>query len=64
MYAKPLVMNRLSAINQKYDNNTQDRIIKPDREGSDAARMQVVHEDAHAIPFLFILKKRKSKAKT
>ncbi|GMN61268.1 hypothetical protein TIFTF001_030350 [Ficus carica] len=42
-FGRCIVMKRLSAINQKYDNNTQDRIIRPDREGSDAARMQVVH---------------------
>ena len=44
-------MNRLSAINQKYENNTQDRIIRPDREGTDAGRMQVIHDDTHNESF-------------
>ncbi|EXB83246.1 DNA-directed RNA polymerase III subunit RPC2 [Morus notabilis] len=49
-FGRCIVMKRLSAINQKYDNNTQDRIIRPDREGSDAARMQVLDDDGLAAP--------------
>uniref|UniRef100_A0A803PL79 DNA-directed RNA polymerase n=1 Tax=Cannabis sativa TaxID=3483 RepID=A0A803PL79_CANSA len=49
-FGRCIVMKRLSAVNQKYENNTQDRIIRPDREGSDAGRMQVLDDDGLAAP--------------
>lgn len=33
--------NRLTALTQRYENNTEDRIIRPNREGDNAGKMQV-----------------------
>ncbi|CAL5350659.1 unnamed protein product [Camellia sinensis] len=41
-FGRCIVMKKLSAINQKYENNSSDRIIRPQREGHDAERMQSV----------------------
>lgn len=38
-------LNRYTAINQKYGNNTSDRILRPDRMGPGAERMQVTHKN-------------------
>ncbi|CAL5422122.1 unnamed protein product [Camellia sinensis] len=40
-FGRCIVMKKLSAINQKYENNSSDRIIRPQREGHDAERMQM-----------------------
>ncbi|PON86208.1 DNA-directed RNA polymerase, subunit [Trema orientale] len=48
-FGRCIVMKRLSAINQKHDNNTQDRIIRPDREGPDAGRMQIKYPRGAAV---------------
>jgi hypothetical protein len=42
--------NRLTALTQRYENNTEDRIIRPNREGDNAGKMQVIHIDT-CIPF-------------
>lgn len=34
--------NRLSAVSEKYENGTSDRIIRPQYEGRDAERMKVI----------------------
>lgn len=39
---KMFLMNRMTAISQKYENGTSDRIIRPQREGYEAERMQVI----------------------
>lgn len=36
----------MSAVNMKYENNTSDRIIRPQREGYDAERMKVMQIDS------------------
>ncbi|XP_060675670.1 DNA-directed RNA polymerase III subunit 2 isoform X2 [Ziziphus jujuba] len=49
-FGRCIVMKRLSAIIQKYENNTQDRIARPNRAGNDAGRMQVLDDDGIAAP--------------
>ncbi|KAH7536599.1 hypothetical protein FEM48_Zijuj03G0001900 [Ziziphus jujuba var. spinosa] len=48
LYSVQLLL--LSAIIQKYENNTQDRIARPNRAGNDAGRMQVLDDDGIAAP--------------
>ena len=45
-------MNRFSAVNQRYENNASDRIVRPVKLGHDAERMQVVHVDAFILFYL------------
>lgn len=49
-FGRCIVMKKLSAINQKYENNSSDRIIRPQREGHDAERMQILDDDGLAAP--------------
>ncbi|KAH7511568.1 hypothetical protein FEM48_ZijujUnG0002600 [Ziziphus jujuba var. spinosa] len=49
-FGRCIVMKRLSVIIQKYENNTQDRIARPNRAGNDAGRMQVLDDDGIAAP--------------
>ncbi|KAH9686456.1 DNA-directed RNA polymerase III subunit 2 [Citrus sinensis] len=41
---------RYTAINQKYANSTSDRILRPDRTGPGAERMQILDDDGLAAP--------------
>jgi len=43
--------NRYSALRQRYENNTEDRIIRPNREGDNAGKMQVIHIDTSITVF-------------
>ncbi|KAH7536596.1 hypothetical protein FEM48_Zijuj03G0001600 [Ziziphus jujuba var. spinosa] len=43
-----IVLDRLSAIIRKHENNTQARITRPNRTGNDAGRMQVLDDDGIA----------------
>ncbi|KAG6677172.1 hypothetical protein I3843_14G012200 [Carya illinoinensis] len=49
-FGRCIVMKRCSAIRQKYENNTEDRIIRPNREGDGAGRMQILDDDGIAAP--------------
>ncbi|KAK9282832.1 hypothetical protein L1049_011055 [Liquidambar formosana] len=49
-FGRCIVMKKLSATNQKYDNSTQDRIIRPQRVGYDSERMQILDDDGIASP--------------
>ncbi|XP_052171977.1 DNA-directed RNA polymerase III subunit 2 isoform X1 [Diospyros lotus] len=49
-FGRCIVMKKMSAINQKYENNTSDRIVRPQREGHDAERMQILDDDGLAAP--------------
>ncbi|XP_031272883.1 DNA-directed RNA polymerase III subunit 2 [Pistacia vera] len=49
-FGRCIVMKKYSAINQKYENNTSDRILRPDRTGPAAERMQILDDDGIAAP--------------
>uniref|UniRef100_A0A5B7BSZ0 DNA-directed RNA polymerase subunit beta n=1 Tax=Davidia involucrata TaxID=16924 RepID=A0A5B7BSZ0_DAVIN len=49
-FGRCIVMKKLSAINQKYENNTSDRIIRPQKVGYGAERMQILDDDGLAAP--------------
>lgn len=49
-FGRCIVMKKMSAVKQKYENNTSDRIIGPQREGYDAERMQILDDDGLAAP--------------
>ncbi|KAB1200829.1 DNA-directed RNA polymerase III subunit RPC2 [Morella rubra] len=49
-FGRCIVLKRCSAIRQKYENNTEDRIIRPNREGDGAGRMQILDDDGIAAP--------------
>ncbi|XP_043723614.1 DNA-directed RNA polymerase III subunit 2 [Telopea speciosissima] len=49
-FGRCIVMKKLSAINQKYNNGTSDRIIRPQKVGNDAERMQILDDDGLAAP--------------
>ncbi|KAF3434232.1 hypothetical protein FNV43_RR25335 [Rhamnella rubrinervis] len=49
-FGRCIVMKRYASILQKYDNKTSDRIVRPNREGNDAGRMQVLDDDGLAVP--------------
>ncbi|KAK2995065.1 hypothetical protein RJ640_028235, partial [Escallonia rubra] len=49
-FGRCIVMKKLSAVYQKYENGTEDRIIRPHREGHDADRMQILDDDGLAAP--------------
>ncbi|KAI5664174.1 hypothetical protein M9H77_23497 [Catharanthus roseus] len=49
-FGRCIVMKKMSAISQKYENGTSDRIIRPQRQGYDAERMQILDDDGLAAP--------------
>ncbi|KAK6779042.1 hypothetical protein RDI58_025760 [Solanum bulbocastanum] len=49
-FGRCIVMKKYSAICQKYENGTSDRIIKPQRQGYDADKMQILDDDGMAAP--------------
>ncbi|KAA8519299.1 hypothetical protein F0562_013555 [Nyssa sinensis] len=49
-FGRCIVMKKLSDINQKYENNTSDRIIRPQRVGYGVERMQILDDDGLAAP--------------
>ncbi|XP_057971250.1 DNA-directed RNA polymerase III subunit 2 isoform X2 [Malania oleifera] len=49
-FGRCIVMKKYSAINQKYENKTSDRIVRPRRSGLDAERMQILDDDGLAAP--------------
>ncbi|XP_059652045.1 DNA-directed RNA polymerase III subunit 2 [Cornus florida] len=49
-FGRCIVMKKMSTLNQKYENNTSDRIIKPNRDGHDAEKMQILDDDGIAAP--------------
>ncbi|KAK6945728.1 RNA polymerase Rpb2, domain 5 [Dillenia turbinata] len=42
--------NQVAAYSQQYDNRTRDRIVRPNRVGYDAERMQILDDDGLASP--------------
>lgn len=49
-FGRCIVMKKMTAISQKYENGTSDRIIRPQREGYEAERMQILDDDGLAAP--------------
>ncbi|KAL8555575.1 hypothetical protein ACS0TY_003395 [Phlomoides rotata] len=49
-FGRCIVMKKMTAVRQKYENGTSDRIIKPDREGYEAEKMQILDDDGIAAP--------------
>ncbi|EOA12810.1 hypothetical protein CARUB_v10025768mg [Capsella rubella] len=49
-FGRCIVMKKIVATSQKYDNNTQDRILRPQRTGPDAEKMQILDNDGIASP--------------
>ncbi|KAF3652290.1 DNA-directed RNA polymerase III subunit RPC2 [Capsicum annuum] len=49
-FGRCIVMKKYTAICQKYDSCTSDRIIKPQRQGYEADRMQILDDDGIAAP--------------
>ncbi|KAL5706643.1 DNA-directed RNA polymerase [Ranunculus cassubicifolius] len=49
-FGRCIVMKKLSAVSRKYDNKTMDRVIRPQRTGRDAERMQLLDDDGLAAP--------------
>ncbi|CAL8115289.1 unnamed protein product [Prunus armeniaca] len=49
-FGRCIHMKRYCAVNQKYDNNTQDRILRPNRDGFDSGPMRVLDDDGLAAP--------------
>ncbi|KFK41869.1 hypothetical protein AALP_AA2G181600 [Arabis alpina] len=49
-FGRCIVMKKLVATCQKYENNTVDRILKPERTGPDAEKMQILDDDGFASP--------------
>lgn len=49
-FGRCIVMKKMTAISQKYENGTSDRIIRPQRQGYDADRMQILDDDGLAAP--------------
>ncbi|KAI3834885.1 hypothetical protein MKW98_015998 [Papaver atlanticum] len=49
-FGRCIVLKKSVAILQKYGNNTQDRIRRPDRKGVDHHKMKVLDEDGIAAP--------------
>ncbi|KAF3619581.1 hypothetical protein FXO38_32846 [Capsicum annuum] len=43
-FGRCIVMKKYASICQTYENGTSDRIIKPQREGDEADRMQILDE--------------------
>ncbi|EPS66119.1 hypothetical protein M569_08657, partial [Genlisea aurea] len=53
-FGRCIVMTKLSAVSQKYGDGSSDRILRPQREGRDAERNQVLDDDGLASPGLII----------
>ncbi|KAI4323589.1 hypothetical protein L6164_023183 [Bauhinia variegata] len=49
-FGRCIVIKKKTVINQKYENNTSDRILRPDRKGDYASRMQALDDDGIAAP--------------
>uniref|UniRef100_A0A7N2LV03 DNA-directed RNA polymerase subunit beta n=1 Tax=Quercus lobata TaxID=97700 RepID=A0A7N2LV03_QUELO len=49
-FGRCIVMKRYSAVLQKYENDTQDRILRPDRKGYGAKHMRILDDDGIASP--------------
>ncbi|XP_074347790.1 DNA-directed RNA polymerase III subunit 2-like [Apium graveolens] len=49
-FGRCIVMKKFTALHQKYNNNTSDRIIRPQRDGKNADKMQILDEDGLASP--------------
>ncbi|CAA7013057.1 unnamed protein product [Microthlaspi erraticum] len=49
-FGRCIVMKKLVATCQKYTNNTVDRILRPQRTGPDAEKMQILDDDGIASP--------------
>ncbi|PHT43426.1 hypothetical protein CQW23_17451 [Capsicum baccatum] len=49
-FGRCIVMKKYAAICQTYENGTSDRIIKPQRQGYEADRMQILDDDGLAAP--------------
>lgn len=49
-FGRCIVMKKYSAINQKYENNASDRILRPQRTGPGSERMQILDDDGIAAP--------------
>ncbi|KAG8391080.1 hypothetical protein BUALT_Bualt01G0150600 [Buddleja alternifolia] len=49
-FGRCIVVKKLAAVSQKYENGTSDRIIRPVREGYEAERMQILDDDGLAAP--------------
>ncbi|KAH9686448.1 DNA-directed RNA polymerase III subunit 2 [Citrus sinensis] len=49
-FGRCIVVKKYTAINQKYANSTSDRILRPDRTGPGAERMQILDDDGLAAP--------------
>ncbi|KAK4253155.1 hypothetical protein QN277_010759 [Acacia crassicarpa] len=49
-FGRCIVMKKYTAIKQKYENNTEDRILRPDRTADNAGRMQILDDDGLAAP--------------
>ncbi|KAK9129750.1 hypothetical protein Sjap_010237 [Stephania japonica] len=49
-FGRCIVTKKLTVVNQKYADGTMDRIIRPQRVGRDAERMQILDDDGLAAP--------------
>ncbi|WJX09333.1 DNA-directed RNA polymerase III subunit 2 [Trifolium repens] len=49
-FGRCIVMKRYGAVRQRYPNGTEDRIIRPNRAGDKAGRMQILDDDGIAAP--------------
>lgn len=49
-FGRCIVMKKMSAVCQKYENGTSDRIIRPQREGYEAEKTQILDNDGLASP--------------
>ncbi|XP_071901923.1 DNA-directed RNA polymerase III subunit 2-like isoform X1 [Coffea arabica] len=49
-FGRCIVMKKMSAIVQKYENGTSDRIIRPQRERYDPEKLQILDDDGLASP--------------
>ncbi|KAG9137414.1 hypothetical protein Leryth_021169 [Lithospermum erythrorhizon] len=49
-FGRCIVMKKTTAVCQKYENGASDRIVRPQREGWDANKMQILDDDGLAAP--------------
>ncbi|XP_073024708.1 DNA-directed RNA polymerase III subunit 2 isoform X1 [Primulina eburnea] len=49
-FGRCIVMKKMSAVSEKYENGTSDRIIRPQHEGQEAERMKILDYDGLAAP--------------
>ncbi|XP_011085923.1 DNA-directed RNA polymerase III subunit 2 [Sesamum indicum] len=49
-FGRCIVIKKMTAVSQKYENGTSDRILRPPREGYEAERMQILDDDGLAAP--------------